>query len=556
MKREWIILIFKKFYKFQILIFLVVLIHTFLSLLDPYILKFLIDKAIIPKNLKLLFLLLILLTFLLITRHLFNVISGYLYKYVGSKISFYIREIILNKFLFSSYFFFEEHTKGDILTRVNEDVASFESFLTETLIDILINFLSVIIIYCFLFILNWKLALITCLMLPFIPLIMEIFRKKVRKVAKEERKFSSIHLSFWENILTGLKELRVYKMQNFLQNKFKEIAKISIDKKVKLQFFRMASGFTGEIFSTLIFFPLIFGYGSYLIFKGEFTIGGLISFHTYALRGIYPLLFLFKIPVLLSSLKASIERIDEIYNLPQFKKKSIKIQKYLNLKEFKYLYFKNVSFKYKEKEALKNLSFKIPLGKWTSIIGEIGSGKTTIAYLILKFLKPDKGDILLDEISINDIDDELWYENVSYAGQFPVLFNFGIEENILMGKGKNDSFYEIVKIFKIEEILKKDLKNKGEISEKLSGGEKQKICIARAIFKDSPIIILDEATSNMDIDTEREIVEKLKEIQKNKNKTIIFISHRKLPVILSDYIIHISNGNLVKEGETDKFELQ
>jgi len=547
MKREWIILIFKKFYKFQILIFLVVLFHTFLSLLDPYILKFLIDKAIIPKNFKLLLLLSSFLTFLLIIRHLFNVISGYLYKYVGSKISFYIREIILNKFLFSTYFFFEEHTKGDILTRVNEDVANFESFLTETLIEILINFLSIIIIYSFLFILNWKLALITSLMLPFIPLIMEIFRKRVREVAKEERKFSSIHLSFWENILNGLKELKVYKMQKMLQNKFKDIAKDCIEKRVKLQFFRMASGFTSEIFSTIIFFPLIFGYGSYLIFKGEFTIGGLISFHTYALRGVYPLLFLFKIPILFSSLKASIERIDEIYNLPQFKKKLVKVQKDLNLKEFKYLYFKNVFFKYKGKEVLKNLSFKIPLGKWTSIIGEIGSGKTTIAYLILKFLKPDKGEILLDEISLNDIDDELWYENISYAGQFPILFNFGIEENILMGKEKDEKFDEIVKFLKIEEILKKDLKSeKGEIGEKLSGGEKQKICIARAIFKDSSIIILDEATSNMDINTEKEIVEKLREIQKIENKTIIFITHRKLPIIKSDYIIHISNGILVK----------
>ncbi len=557
MKKEWIYLIFKKFWKLQFIIFLLVAFHTILTLIDPYLIKILIDEAIIPKNFKKLIFVLIFLTFFLVLRHLINVIAGYFYTYAGSKISFYLREIILLRFISGNILFLDKYKKGDILSRVNEDIQNLESFFTQSFIDILMNSLSIIIIYFFLFLLNWKLAIITIIILPFAPLSMRIFRKKIQKVSKEEREISSEHFSFWENILGGLKEIAIYKLKDFLSKRFYEIAKISIYKKTKLQFLRMGSGLIGEVISTFILFPVIFGIGSYLILKGEFTIGGLISFHTYTLRVMFPLLFLFRLQILISTLKSSIERIDEIYNI-SFKKEKLPAKSKLDIENLNSIIFYNVSFQYDEKgeEVLKDVSFKIPFKKWTCIVGEIGSGKTTIIYLLLKLIKPQKGKIYIDDIPFDEINEEVWYENLSYVSQFPFLFNLSIEDNILLGAKKDKKFYEIVNLLGLNEILdksKKDAREKfGEIYEKFSGGEKQKICIARALYKNYHILILDEPTSYMDIHTEMDLLKKLKDLQNKEGRTIIFVSHRFAPLLYSDHIIFISNGLIKAEGNLEE----
>ena len=287
---------------------------------------------------------------------------------------------------------------------------------------------------------------------------------------------------------------------------------------------------------------------SYLMFNNNIDKAYGIGFIVFSFILFVPLTILKNAAEVLGISDASIERYNEVMNETELKenKDNQFIPKKMNIE------FKNVNFAYEKKEVLKDINLKIKENTFTALVGKSGSGKTTITNLIARFWDVQNGEILMDGVNIKDISTENLLSNISMVFQKVYLFNDTVYNNISFGN-KNATKEDVINaakkarchdfIMKLEKGYDTII---GERGSTLSGGEKQRISIARAILKDSPLILLDEATTGIDPENERYIQEAIEELV--KEKTLVVIAHRLSTIRKADNIIFMENGRIIEEG--------
>ncbi|MDD2757741.1 MAG: ATP-binding cassette domain-containing protein, partial [Candidatus Pacebacteria bacterium] len=354
--------------------------------------------------------------------------------------------------------------------------------------------------------------------------------------------------------ITNIFLVKSFVLKNFLSEKIMKRTSKAYDSQVEaIKWWGFIAGFSRSI--GLVLNILVFFVGGMLFINGDITIGGIIMFVGFS-------------TILISTFNAIFwnvteylwqrEKINFLFNLIETKPSIINNKDALKIDILKgNITFKNVSFTYKDGEdAVRNISFNIKEGEVIAFVGHTGSGKSTTANLISRFFDISTGKILIDGIDIKDIDIDSLRKNISIVFQENTFFNASFEENLIVGEKKIDK--EI-----IEEACKKayiwdKIKNSkkglkqilGDRGTKLSGGEKQRLSIARAIIKDAPILILDEATSALDAKTEHEI--QLALSNAIKGKTTIIIAHRLSTIKKADRIFVFNNGEIVEEGKFDE----
>ena len=444
---------------------------------------------------------------------------------------------------------------GKFISNLTYDVNHITTLLSTAILNLFKDSLTLFGLLFVMFYQNWKLSLIALIMIPIASIASRTLGKRIGKVVTQAQEKSGFLNSYLIELFKNHKLIKIFQREDYESKRAdKHLDQLKDkNKKIHTVFVRMSpvmETFTGIMIAILIF------YSGKLAVKDEIDVANFFSFLAAMMLAYQPVRALSTLNMTLNQGISAAARI-----LPIIDNKN-QITDYENAQDINItnaeINFKDVNFKYNpdEKNVLKNININIAGGKMTSLVGHSGSGKSTILNLIPRFYDSQSGDISIDQQSIYKVKIKSLRDKISLVSQDTTLFDDTIKNNIAYAKN-NVSEEEIIEAAKFSyshEFIDK-LPNKyetiiGENGIRLSGGEKQRLSIARAMIKKSPIILLDEATSSLDAETESKIQDALKILI--KDKTTIVIAHRLSTILNSDQIYIIDSGNVVANGKHDE----
>ena len=470
---------------------------------------------------------------------------------VGIKIIKNIQTLMARKFLLSDISHITKKHSGKYLSNFTNDTGILFGVLTGAVVTLFKETFTLIALLGLMFYHDWQLSLLAIIMIPIAAFSSKNLGKKMGKKVHISLEASDKFMKYFSEIIKGSWLIKIY------QKEEEELKKISmvIDERFrairKVEQTRLGSGPIMEMISAVAIAIVVF-FAGYRSMQGAISLGEFVSFLAALMLAYQPVRALAGINIGIqegiSAAKRIYEIIDqknEIYhdeNAPSLELKNASIE------------FKNISFSYPDgTHALKNLSAKIEGGTKVGLVGVSGSGKTTFLNLIPRFFHLKNGSILIDNQNINDINLNSLRKEISLVSQDVILFDDTIKANILYGNAfaSNEEIIKACKFAAAHDFVEK-LPNKyetiiGENGIKLSGGQKQRLSIARAILKNSSIILLDEATSSLDSESESVIQQAIENL--TKNKTTIIIAHRLSTVMNCDKILVFEKGQIIEEGK-------
>ena len=522
-----------------------------LQLPMPFLTRYLIDKVIVLKSFQLLNLIGFVLICVLLVRTASIFLESFLLITFRGRVLFDIRLKLFEYIQKLSLSFFHNKETGYLMSRISDDVGVVQGLLADTLVSAGQSILTFIAgIVCTLYI-HPRLALICFLILPLYLVCLIIFNKRIRGMSYEVRECYALLQKDLQELLAGILVIKVFTGEKRATIKILGRIKEAIRKEIKLDITATISFISSIIISSIAPIVLIW-YGCAEIMRGNLTVGSLIAFNSFIGYLFGPTRNLYDLNIGIQRSLAGVERIFEMLDLQPEKEG----KKEIEIKEGRVV-FDNVSFSYDGREqVLKNISFEANFGEVVAIVGRSGVGKTTLISLIPKFYEPDKGKILIDGQDIKEVKLKSLRQNIAICSQDTFLFSDTVRENIKFGNPRV-GHVEIEKAARLSyaDVFIKNLTNGyetkvGERGVKLSGGERQRIAIARALIKNPVILILDEATSQLDSKSEKLIQKALANLL--KNRTTFIIAHRLSTIQNADKIIVLDKGRIVSEGKHNK----
>ena len=443
---------------------------------------------------------------------------------------------------------------GKFISNLTYDVDQITNMLSHAILSLFKDTLTLIGLLFVMFSQNWKLALISIVMIPLASIASKVLGKRVRKVATEAQEKSGYLTTYLVELFKNHKLMKIFQKENYETTKADKYLGELKDKNKKIQtiFVRMSpvmETLTGIMIAILIF------YSGKLISSGEVEINNFFSFLAAMMLAYQPVRALSTLNMVVNQGISAASRILPIIDHKnQIKNSFLAKPLKINKAEIK---FNSLNFAYniEEDQTLTSINLNFQGGKMTSLVGNSGSGKSTILNLIPRIYDAQSGDITIDDQSIYECTIESLRNKISMVSQETTLFDDTIKNNIKYAKinATDEEIFKVAKQSYCDEFIN-NLPNKfetliGENGVRLSGGEKQRLSIARAMIKDSSIILLDEATSSLDSETESKIQEALKVL--TKNKTTIVIAHRLSTILNSNNIYVVDSGKIVESGKHD-----
>lgn len=543
-------------YKFRVvLMFLTTLIFTQLGLVSPYLQKIMIDDVLEAGNLNALKWVALTILMVHILSAIFQGLRSYQVSWLGQRITYDLRSQVYSHLQGLGLSYYDRRMTGAIMNRVTGDTASIQSFIVSGIQQIIIDIFTLILITITLFIMDWQLALIVLFPTPFIIIGTKYFSRKIHKLYHRIWRRRSILSEVLGGAIPGIKVVKAFNQEEYETGKFEDALSDYFTEEVRGARFRSIF-FPLISLATTIGAVLIWGYGGYRVIQGgSLSIGTLTAFIGYMWRFYQPIQQLSHISADFQSATTAAERVFEVLDHEPESKPAGEVKKFTELKGD--IEFRNVSFRYfSEDEVLKNINLHIKPGEMIGLVGASGSGKSTLVNLIPRFYEVTEGNIFIDGHDINQLDLNALRSQIGVVLQEPYLFYGTIAENIAYGR-PDATMEEIVWAAKTANAHKFIMHFPdgydsiiGERGIGLSGGEKQRISIARAILKDPNILILDEATSAVDTETEKLIQEAIDRL--TKNRTTIAIAHRLSTLKNATRIIVMDDGTIVEEGTHDE----
>lgn len=484
-------------------------------------------------------------------KNLFLYISKYMLHPLRNDIVLHIREELFQKVVHLPIGFFTNERKGDILSRMTNDVNAIEISIISMMELLFSTPLTVIFYFAILLIISAKLFLFLLILLPIAGLLIGRVSKSLKKsTVSTQEKLANI-LSIIEETLGGLRIVKAFRAEENRQNTFNQENQQLFNLNNNIARKRELASPMSEFLGILILCIIIwFGGNMALQTPAEIEPGLFIMFISLFYFLINPLKALSQLFYNLHQGSASIERIQKILQAENTVVDQPNAQPIQALQSS--IEFKNVSFSYAGNKVLNNINLKIMRGQTIAIVGASGAGKSTLVDLIPRFHDVTEGELLMDGINIKDYKIDDVRRLMGIVSQEPILFNDSISNNISLGGDANDrtSIKHAAEVANAKDfILQKEGQYDslvGDRGTKLSGGEKQRITIARAIFKNPPVLILDEATSSLDTVSERQVQDAINNLM--QNRTSIVIAHRLSTVQNADEIIVLEKGEIKERG--------
>lgn len=547
---------FKPYWRQMLLALISILAISLLGLVSPMVIRSIVDKALPQKNLKLLSLLIVISILSTILLSLLQVGQSYLNTWIAKHIILNMKNEMYLHLQKMSLAFFSTAQPGEIITRITSDIDGIQDIFNTTVVNALSSIFVLLTTAAAIISMNWKLAIAGMCVLPlFILPTRKVGKMRWRIATKSQEKVGELNQIIQETLsISGAVLSKIFTKEKDEYKKFKEIneevTKLQIRESVVGRWFFM----TISIFTT-IGPMLIYFYGGYLFIKGEISIGSIIAFVALLTRLYGPVSQLSSIHIDVTRSFALFNRIFEYFDQP------CDIIDKPDAKELGTIQgkveFKNVSFSYNSKvEVLKDLSFSVNPGSMIALVGSSGAGKTTITNLIPRLYEVNSGSVKIDGFDVKDAVLESLRKQIGIVMQEPYLFNDTIEENLRYGKidATEEEMINACKAAYIHDFImglpdkyKTVVGNRGI---KLSGGEKQRISIARVILKNPRIIILDEATSSLDSVSEMYIQKAM--VPLLDKRTSFVIAHRLSTVLAADQIFVIDNGIIAEVGKHEE----
>ena len=553
-----------KYWKLQAVVIGLGLVTMPLTLLNPYLTKLVIDKAYGNRDLKLFFILAAIGGSVFIINGIFGFLSSYLSKYVDRKVSFDLTKDLFRKLQSLPLNFYNDRSTGEYIYRVNSDVNSVSSFVCSVIPQMVTLFPRLIFILVIVFRLNWKLALFASSLVlityaqPYLfgKWLKEITRAKIQKAQgifkRLNEVFSHTHL------------IKALGKERHEIGEFEENLKKRMNFELKNARVQQMSNFSSSIMTKAIS-GLIALYGGYQVIKGAMTLGSLTAIMIYLtqLIGLLKSVGKFYQTIIINSVAR--QRLEEIFDI----KSAIRDAKdaVAGPIEKGRIEFRNVVFGYKRGlPILKNINFAIEPSLKVALVGLSGCGKSTILSLILRLYEQEKGTILVDGIDTKKMKLDSLKLQIGIALQEPFLWNDTVFNNIAYGANNptssisprnpiNDDVVKAANLACAHDFIlnlpKKYDTVIGEMACKISEGQKQRIAIARAVIKKPKILILDEAMSSLDSQTEDKITENIR--NEFKDSTVITVSHRLSTVRKADRVCFLEDGATVESGRHEEF---
>ncbi len=512
------------------------------------------DYFFIHKTKVLLILLPLGIIILFLFRGGFTYLTNYLMGSIGAKIVRSLRKEIYDKLLLLPISYYTRTSSGSVVSRLLNDLGILHSIIAHTIKDFFVEGATVIVLAIVAISRQWELALLSFIVIPLMGYSIGRLGKIMKSTSLKTRKLISQVTNILNESLICMKIIKAFNMEERMSKKHENalaehyrntMREVRID-----EFSRFMTEILGGIGVAIILL-----YGSYLVMSDDMTVSSFFSFIAAILMIYTPIRRLSKVYNNFQQGRAVIERIKEIFSEENERLGGIEKQ----LKG--HIVFENVSFKYPgtSEYAIKELNFEIKQGEIIAIVGISGAGKSTIVDILDGFWSPTEGNILIDGININDLSLKSVRHNIGMVSQDLVLFNDTIRANILCGK-LDASDHEIIAAAKaafahefIIELPEGYDTIIGERGMKLSGGQKQRLTIARAILKNPSILILDEATSSLDSDSEQKVQMALEKLM--TARTTIIIAHRLSTIKKASRIIVMNRGEIEQIGSHDEIFL-
>ncbi len=522
---------------------------TLLAIVFPNVARLVLDEAVPKQRADLLIQYTLLACLAYFGRDLLNSLRIMINNTFEQKVIFDIRSDLYEKLQRLPLKWFDNRPTGDIMTRVAEDVTSMERVLIDGIEQGLVALLQIVAVSLVMFLINPTLAAWAIVPVPFLfigAMIYTSTRDRYRAVRKATSEMNAL---LHDNI-AGIRQIKAYTMERRELERF-NAASDKVRRATLRTMFAWAIYNPSMSFIGGIGFILVIGFGGNLAIQGQMSPGEITAFLLYLTLFYEPVGRLHQLNQMLQSGRAAAERVFEILDsedepgLPD----GIELKAPIGGR----VVYKNVKFNYGDgNETICEVDLNAEPGQTIALVGPTGAGKTTLINLLTRFYEYDSGEILIDDVNIKTISKESLRSSIGYVTQESFLFNGTVRDNLLIAnrEASEDQIWEALKIANAYDFVKKLLNGLdtevGERGVKLSVGEKQRVSIARALLRNPPILLLDEATASVDTETERLIQQALERLM--KNRTSFVIAHRLSTVRGADYIYVLDSGAVVEEG--------
>lgn len=563
-------------YRLYLTIFLItVVIDAFLVVATPLLLRQLIDDGVIPKNGELITRLAFIVGLLAVADAIMSIIGRWFSARIGEGLIYDLRSQVFQHVQKQSIAFFTRTQTGSLISRINSDVIGAQQAFTSSLSGVLSNVVSLILVTATMLFLSWQITVVSLILLPAFLIPTKWVGRKLQSLTRDAFELNAqMSSTMTERFnVSGAMLVSLYGQADneneFFRSRARRVADIGISMAMLNRLFFIALTSVAAIATAFAY-----GIGGHLALNGTVTVGTLLAITALLARLYGPLTALSNVRIDVMTALVSFERVFEVLDLQPMVSNKNGAQELA--KKIPSIEFKNVSFSYprpdqislaslesaaKEEfiesgEVLKNVSFTVPAGSFTAIVGPSGAGKTTISTLVPRLYDVSSGSIQIDGIDVKDLTLESLRSSIGVVTQDAHLFHESIAENLRYAKhdATEEEMEQACRSAQIWELVQ-SLPNKfdtlvGERGHRLSGGEKQRLAIARLLLKSPSVVILDEATAHLDSENEALVQKALKSAL--KDRTSIVIAHRLSTIRDADQIIVLEHGVIVERGKHDE----
>ncbi len=525
---------------------------------QAWIVKYVVDDIFVNKDETLLKLLPIALIVLFSVKGIFYFIYSYALEGVGQSVIRDLRDRIYVHIHSLSLNFFHKNSTGSLTSRIINDVALLQGAVSNALIRILKDAVSVVGLLVVVFYMDWRLATLSIVFLPlaFTPIV--YFGRRFRKIGTDYQETLGETSGILHETIAGARIVKAFCMEHYERIRFGKKIDTIYDILMKDNWYRSVSHPLMEVIGGLAM-ALIIWFGGYQVLKGNSTPGSFMAFLTALIMLYEPIKGVSKIN---STIQTGMAAANRIFTLLDIRSDIIEKEGADELPPFKdTIEFKDIDFFYNDEEpVLHNINLQVKKGEVLAVVGPSGSGKTTLSNLIPRFYDVHHGELLIDGKDTMDVTLKSLRKQIAIVTQQTILFNDTVYNNIAYGREgcSREEVEEAARVAYaidfIQELPQGFDTIIGESGARLSGGERQRLSIARALLKDTPILVLDEATSSLDTESERQVQRALENLM--QHRTTIVIAHRLSTIKNADRIIVLKDGKIVEEGTHDELLAQ